>query len=42
MNWSCAFGLSNENNHNGKYNCPCYKYTLHGEAPSAFVGLDYY
>ena len=38
--WTYAYGLTDDYNYNGAYNCPCAKYP--GEAPPAFVGLDYY
>ena len=39
--WTYASGLSDDHNDdNGVYNCPCAKYP--GEAPPAFVGLDYF
>ena len=39
--WTYASRLYDDDNHsNGVYNCPCAKYP--GEAPPAFVGLDYY
>ena len=39
--WTYASGLSDDGNHgNGVYNCPCAKYP--GDAPPAFVGMDYY
>ena len=39
--WTYASGLSDDGNYgNGVYNCPCAKYP--GDAPPAFVGLDYF
>ena len=39
--WTYASGLSDDYNYgNGVYNCPCAKYP--GDAPPAFVGVDYY
>ena len=38
--WTYAVGLSDDNNYNGNYNCPCAKYP--GPAPPSFVGDHYY
>ena len=44
--WTFASGLSDDDNYsegshaNGAFNCPCAKHP--GEAPPAFVGLDYF
>ena len=38
--WTYAVGLSDNDNRNGKYTCPCA--TTPGHSPPAFVGNDYY
>ena len=38
--WTYAVGLSDDQNYNGNYNCPCAKYP--GPAPPSFVGDHYY
>ena len=38
--WTYAYGLSDDHNDNGAYNCPCAKSP--GAAPPDYVGLDYF